>query len=41
MMAVLVGHHVLLGQRPTAGTELVLEHIEESVSKYAVWSPGQ
>src|SRR5215218_5142615 len=29
-MAVFVGHHVLLGQRATAGTELVPEHIEES-----------
>ena len=29
VVAVLVGHHVLLRQRATAGTELVDEHLEE------------
>ncbi len=29
MVTVLVGHHVLLGQRAAAGTELVDEHLEE------------
>src|SRR5690606_17673976 len=30
VMPELVGHHVLLRQRPTAGTELVPEYLEES-----------